>query len=681
MAIHWNIPFKALRSGIVYNINIYDASYTGSVIYLNGGANPITTEEDDDDDFFCNIRTQSGVLRILDNGKDANGNALSADWWKSFVPDSDTDRPITITHRIGRDIVIDWQGFIQAQNFGFTLFGDPQIKEFPIQCALTVLEGTDIDPTHVEIENFAYLLRECLNDIDRLSGGTISDHEVVTDGVIHINNIFVQGGADARTWLLKRVDWQNFIARNTDDLEARYTLYEVLQDICRFWGWTARTYADSLYLTRADDSDRTTFAMLDRTQLSEMASGTDASDTLAFGTVALDGEEFVSINNVDYRQRGHNKAVVKADCCVPSSDYIIEMDDKVEDLMADQGWNGGSYTEDDVTVRYTTDLLSFTRPLVTGTCRSTYAAFALADISSSNDQGDGNIKIIRIKKSFSSASAQAYVQFTTVYHHSYSDGYFLMHGKTYRRTELFEDFDDRLGSDVGRKRMYMRLGVGKTRSTAKWYNGNTWSNTETTFKASIGNGGDLLYTFSGSGNFSRVGIPAPNVEGILFVEFLGSDDLDNLDNQKSFELADFCIEFYKSDEGRITERPDLPSEMEYTSKNQNNVRAEWNADCIYASDNDMAFGYGLLINPDGSFMKKIAYGSDMLFPEQQLANRVTDYWSTARRMVSMEINGTLVSISPNNKVTLDGTTFYPIAISQDWWNDKLEVTMVELPTT
>ena len=29
------------------------------------------------------------------------------------------------------------------------------------------------------------------------------------------------------------------------------------------------------------------------------------------------------------------------------------------------------------------------------------------------------------------------------------------------------------------------------------------------------------------------------------MEFLGSDDLDNLDNQKSFELADFCIEFYK----------------------------------------------------------------------------------------------------------------------------------------
>ena len=38
--------------------------------------------------------------------------------------------------------VLDWQGFMQAQNFGATLFGDPQEKEYPIQCALTVLEGS-----------------------------------------------------------------------------------------------------------------------------------------------------------------------------------------------------------------------------------------------------------------------------------------------------------------------------------------------------------------------------------------------------------------------------------------------------------------------------------------------------------------------------------------------------------
>jgi hypothetical protein len=124
--------------------------------------------------------------------------------------------------------------------------------------------------------------------------------------------------------------------------------------------------------------------------------------------------------------------------------------------------------------------------------------------------------------------------------------------------------------------------------------------------------------------------------------------------------------------------------MEYTSQNGNNVRNEWNADCIYASDNDMAFGYGLIINPDGTFMKTAVYGATNQHPEQNLADRVTTYWQQARRKVYVEMmaNDTNVAaISPEKKVTLDSTTFYPIAISRDWRDDITEITMLELPTS
>ena len=78
MAIKYTIPFKSLRSGTLYSVNIYDASYSGSPVVLKGGAQPFVTQEDDNDDFFADIRTQSGSLRIVDDGKDANGNALPA---------------------------------------------------------------------------------------------------------------------------------------------------------------------------------------------------------------------------------------------------------------------------------------------------------------------------------------------------------------------------------------------------------------------------------------------------------------------------------------------------------------------------------------------------------------------------------------------------------------------------
>jgi hypothetical protein len=39
------------------------------------------------------------------------------------------------------------------------------------------------------------------------------------------------------------------------------------------------------------------------------------------------------------------------------------------------------------------------------------------------------------------------------------------------------------------------------------------------------------------------------------------------------------------------------------------------------------------------------------------------------------------AISPEKKVTLDSTTFYPIAISRDWRDDITDITMLELPTS
>ena len=173
MEIHWQIPFKSLRSGTVYTVNIYDPNYShyaGHVV-LKGGAQPFVTQEDDDEDFFANIRTQSGYIRIVDDGKDSEGNTFN---WKTFVPTTDTDRPVTVTDGNGG---IVWQGFMQAQNFNGILYGNPQEREFPLQCALSVLEGSDIDITHRAIENFAYLLRDCVNEVDRLSGGTVSQHQ------------------------------------------------------------------------------------------------------------------------------------------------------------------------------------------------------------------------------------------------------------------------------------------------------------------------------------------------------------------------------------------------------------------------------------------------------------------------------------------------------------------------
>ena len=195
MAIHWKIPFKSLRSGTVYTVNIYDDLFTGTPIELIPGESPFTTDELDDEDIFIPVRTQSGYLRFFDNGKDANGNDFN---WKDIIPSKDTDRPVTLTHIENGQTIVDWQGFMQAQDFGSELYGNPQEREFPIQCVLSVLNNSELNPTLPSLWTFADFLNMILNDITGVT----------------IGYLYFQGGNDAADWLQIIMNMQNMITED-----------------------------------------------------------------------------------------------------------------------------------------------------------------------------------------------------------------------------------------------------------------------------------------------------------------------------------------------------------------------------------------------------------------------------------------------------------------------------------
>ena len=179
MAKNYSITFVSLRAGTTYVVHI--GGGTGAEVPLIGGAQPFTTQEDDNEDVFTPIRTQSGYLRVVDNGLDANGNAWN---WKDLIPATDTSRPVTLT--AGGTVV--WQGFMQAQDFGSVLYGNPQEREFPIQCVLTITQGTDINYQQTGIQNFAYLLKKVVDSIPYAQ---------------RITDFYIQGGSDAQAWLMK----------------------------------------------------------------------------------------------------------------------------------------------------------------------------------------------------------------------------------------------------------------------------------------------------------------------------------------------------------------------------------------------------------------------------------------------------------------------------------------------
>lgn len=683
MAIHWQVKFRSLRTNTLYTVNIYDDNYTDdTLVQLTGAANPFETQEDDSDDPFTPIRTQSGYLRIVDTGKDNSGGTFN---WRDLIPATDTDRPVTLTNESG-DVM--WQGFMQAQNFGARLYETPQEREFPLQCSLTVTSRhNDTYYKQDYIQNFAYLLKTIIDSIPAVCRPT---------------SVVAQGGSDAQAWLLKKIDWQLFFVENTEwvptildsDIEGdpspRFNLYQCLEDMCKFWGWTARTNGQTLYLTCVDDTDVTGFLTLSHTsgddQLSTMANGT-AAGTISSGFVpaGFGTDIFASTDNQDFQMRGPNKAVVTADVEAVDNDVITCYPDGLMKRICI-----GDFGLDNVLYNYSLyTTTSFDTSLLKGT-GSTNADFCAMRLSATPAREASIFPVIRIKAAY---SGNVLASLESKKCHSFSDGYIILSGIAYKKGKKV-DAADQYDPEIGTKFLMMRIGVGMTRSSAKWWRGTTlyggtdmWSSFSVNCRARIGGSGDSLYISpdnDSSGNIFGE-IPTDGVSfgtstvmyGKIFIDFLGSNDSD----LSSFDLANFKVSFEREIETWRFLDSDRYGSRDYKSENGNNVEDEWSCDTSFASENYSKFGYGVVLNTDFSYFTGYGYnGSSVLtHPEQHLADRVTNYWATSKRKLECKLRtDKIIELTPNVKGIIDGTNVYPIAISRKWRDDTEEVKFIEV---
>ena len=653
MSKNYTITFKSLRAGTTYVVNI--GGGTGTAVPLKGGAQPFMTQEDDAEDLFTPIRTQSGYIRIVDDGKDANGSTWD---WKDLVPDTDTERPVTLT--AGGTTV--WQGFMQAQNFGSTLYGNPQEREFPVQCPLTVTECTDINYQQTAIQNFAYLLKQIVDAIP---------------SACRPSNVYVQGGTDAQAQLLKCIDWQNFVNKDAEDaLSARFNMFQCLEDMCRFWGWTARVHGQDMFLTSADEG--TSFLKLTYAQLGTMAGGSSAGTTVTFSTIALSGDIFASADNDDYLQRGCRKATVTGNGNSANEDVLYAFPPSVEKTMI----SGGNYRDGDVL--YTQDITSFTSALMSGSCVANKATFnkMLVGMSGSFGTQTGSSRqeydVIKIKDDY---SGTALASMQTVYQHSFYDntvpnggfdyGGIYMNFDVFRNGERFEDYDN---SGAGKYHIKVRVGIGASRASALWYNGSTWSSTASDITIRVGDE-------KAPANMLSINTNHANMKGLLFVDFMGSSDIPAVNGKRRFEIVNFAMQFQRRVYSWLFNTDRRADNREYTATNASKLTDETEVDCIFASENDLEFGYGVVLNPDGTHMTGFNYGGSATatHPEQHLADRIVNYWEVSRRRLRVDLrSNTITEPTPQNKVTIDSSTMYPIAISHEWRDDVTTLTLLEL---
>lgn len=654
MAIHWQVKFKSLRVGELYTVSIYDDNYYGNPIQLKGAAQPFVTQEDSTDDMFTPVLTQSGYLRIVDTGKDGAGNTFN---WRDFIPTTDTDRPVTLTNGNGETV---WMGFLQAQNFGSVMFEMPQEREFPVQCPLAVSSRADISMANKEIHNFAYLLLEIVDNIPY---------------VCRPNTFYFQG-LNSTDYLQKEIDWQNFAQVDGAVVKGKYDLLSLLQAMCKFWGWTARMYHDSMFFVSPDVNDNY-FVKVRYRDLRDIAyENTFYAENVSYTNIIFGNDIFASTSNTDYQMRGPNTAKITANSGDVDSPIVSLYPDNVLEQME----AGSSYQEQygSKRAKFSDDLDEFDSPLLVGSCAASTESFNIMDIV----EGSGFVpqgvtkttfNTIRIRQTY---NGNALVSLETVFEHTFnglqalfSTGYILITGDIYRQGERYEYADETTGA--GKSHLHINVGIGSSRSTATWLNGS----------ADIGGTRrqGFLWAFPAT---------SPVLRGRLFIDILGSDDMRHEASTgyiDRMEIVDFQVTFSRANDQK-------DSSHEYLAHNDNMVKEERTDETIFATDIKLEYGYALVMNPDGTMFKGIDYNGNntLIPPEQRLADRIVDYWAFSKRKMEVELRadkdmqtGTystdvIVNLSPGMKATLDGTGVYPISISHNWRDDIVNVTLLEL---
>lgn len=656
----WQIPFMS-RSGRLYTVSIYGGG--SGVVTLCGGSEPFVTEEDSGDDMFSPVRTQSGYIRIFDDGKDANGNSFN---WKTLIPATDLSHRVELTHVENGTTVTDWTGYMQAQDFGSELYGNPQEREFPVQCCLSALSASMVDGTVRTLKNFAFAIKQAF---DSLTGTSIGSY------------VF-QGGEAARGWLMKKLDWQNMVSGGDEGVTGAYDNLQLLTGVCQFWGWSCRVCGNTVYFVCPDDSNVDGTLTLTPGQMSTLAGGGSAGTVTSGFLIAssISGEVFADRENNEYLVRGYSKATVESDANDAGEEVMKAFPSSVESEMT-----SGAYTREDYGNGYdalvSADKNSFDTSFLSGSSVSGSSSFNIMEIRKVGGrelvENVGTYSAIRIKKSYTGiALAQLETNFehslydTSVLHGGFDVGGIYITGDVYRKGEKYVNSDEQ---GYGTTHIILRIGIGSSRSSALWFNENgTWLSTPGEIKVRVG-------SEKTEECLRVINTNHADMFGRLFVDIMGSDDIPEINGERRFDFMNFSVLFKRRTYMRGLYESSRSETREYTAKNTNKVDDEKDVYLEFASDNDMVFGYGVVLNADGTQMGKQTYGSTEEYAEQHLANRVASYWSQAKRKCEVNVRRELVTaFTPQHKVTLDGDTFYPTGISHSWRDDVMMLTLMQI---
>lgn len=607
---------------------------------------PISTDEDSDSDMFMPVRTQSGYIRILSTDKTT---------WRQFIPSSATAMPVTLK----KGTAIVWQGYVQTGTYGTTWPAIYEDFELPITCGLSVLESFDVDvngpgDTVTIGQLLAYLF-------GKLSGLTYKAY-------FHCGN-----PGYVAAWLQYRVIWRNFLDEDDGTLKPSYNCQEILEEVCKFYGWSCRTHGDGIWFTNITDSERN-----DVVQVFTMAQLANGSSTTfeTFSTHALADADFASTDHSEEWIPGCKS--VKFNSELNAFDTIIELPD--DDLLkkyknntpyrgehwknlgANEAWilQRAALNYENALVKIST----YVESAVEGNPQC-YGRLAIFDINM--DEPKLRYNWTTILEAFRSddygprQSSTPLIVFESQASYILSDGILFINGKS--------DVDEE-GEAI------CTLKIGNY-----YWNGSSWTTTASTFRLKCDRDGiEDTRTSINETEYEGTGIPiTTTLSGKIYFSINDVQLIFPYSLNGYFPLQDFEIGFVRR------QQDSEANDMNYTATG-GTFPEEVTVDTIFTTDkvktegdNTMRceMGYGLLMS-NTAVIDTIPYKSSYQKPEQHNANMIAAYGSTIRQVLTFQLWNSRVAASPKSVITLGGSRYFPVSISHNWRDGLSTIKMMAI---
>ena len=341
--VKWKVPFVSF-AGVNYVVEILDESESETVYELRGASVPFETTEDCSEDVFTARRSQTGYIRIIDSKFDLNGVPFD---WHEMLPNNNMSHQVRLVRVNGTSRTIEWVGYMKAETFTTTTFTINGELAFPVVCPLGTLElipfvySSNIN-TEVTILTIAQILHYALASTgipfeNMYVGNNLASHNEFADlnARISLNNFF-----DAEPELDGNLaTWTNSMS-----------LAELVDSLCRFWGWTIYSRGLNVYIVangeRVTEYRLLSFANLNSATIASASSYTPKVLNLA-KTNGDKAVEYVSDNNSEDTLNGYRNITIKADVKEITDIINPDLDDLIYNTTDfDNGADPVSYNDE-----------------------------------------------------------------------------------------------------------------------------------------------------------------------------------------------------------------------------------------------------------------------------------------------------------------------------------------------